>query len=352
MKTYSIDELKGFQELLKPYRRDDGGFSYAVLAKRLGERRTTWQHRAECVIAAEQKGELGIGFEMADLPDEVASIPELLARRRKEFERRKAARTARKLIPVSVKVDGPYAVAHFGDPHVDDPGCNIELLERHVKIVADTPAMFAGNIGDLQNNWIGRLERLYGKQGATAKEAWKLVEWLMTSMPWLYVVFGNHDLWSGDRDPLEYILKHAPGAKGAWGTRLQLVPPKGRATRINARHDFRGRSEWNTTHGPSKAAQMGWRDHVLICGHHHTSGYQMVRCPASGLISHVVRVSGYKNFDDYAEEKGLPDQACFPSCVTVIDPSEPDDSVRHVTFFADLEHGAEYLTFLRKKRGF
>jgi hypothetical protein len=258
---------------------------------------------------------------------------------------------ARKLVPVKVRIDGPYGIAHFGDPHVDDPGTDIALLERHVAAVAGTRGMFAGNIGDMHNNWVGRLMRIHAKQGTTAKESWALVEWLMSAMPWIYVVLGNHDLWSGDGDPLDYILRNNPGINGAYGVRIDLISPNGTGARVNARHDFHGHSMWNTVHGPLKAAKMGWRDHILICGHKHVSGYAIEKDPASGLISHVLRVASYKKFDDYAQELGLPDQCAFPSCVTIIDPDEPDTSVRKVTFIPDVEQGSDYLKWLRAKRG-
>jgi hypothetical protein len=291
-------------------------------------------------------------FETTQLPSFQPSLEELLLRRKQEFARKDAAMAARRLVPVRVTVDGPYGIAHFGDPHVDDPGTDIALLERHVSAVSKTYGLFAGNIGDMHNNWVGKLIRLYAKQETTAKESWMIVEWLMRAMPWLYVVMGNHDLWSGDGDPLEYMLKSSPGVNGKYGVRINLESPNGTAVRVNARHDFHGHSMWNTVHGPVKAAKMGWRDHILICGHKHTSGYAIEKDPATGLISHVLRVASYKTHDDYAEELGLPNQCAFPSCVTIIDPEEPDDSVRRVTFFPDVELGADYLTWLRHKRGF
>lgn len=292
------------------------------------------------------------GFYVPDLPSELPSIQEILEKRKKEFARKDAATEARKLVQVKVKIDGPYGIAHIGDPHVDDSGTDIALLERHVNVIAKTKGMFAGNIGDMHNNWVGRLARLYAKQETTHKEAWILVEWLMRSMPWIYVVAGNHDVWCGDNDPLDYILRSNPGVNGSWGVRLNLVSPKGSAVRVNARHDFHGHSMWNAVHGPLKAAKMGWRDHILICGHKHTSGYAMEKDPATGLISHIIRVASYKRHDDYAKELGLPDQAAFPSCVTIIDPSEPDNSTRRVVFIPDIEMGADYLQFLRKKKGY
>ena len=56
---------------------------------------------------------------------------------------------------------------------------------------------------------------------------------------------------------------------------------------------------------------MGWRDHVLTAGHTHVSGYQVLKDPSTGLISHAIRIASYKEMDRYAEEKGLPDQNIF-----------------------------------------
>ena len=70
--------------------------------------------------------------------------------------------------------------------------------------------------------------------------------------------------------------------------------PNGKEIRINARHMFKGNSMWNTAHGVAKAAQMGWKDHILTCGHTHVSGYQVIKDPASGLISHALQVASFK----------------------------------------------------------
>ena len=290
-------------------------------------------------------------FTLEDLPGELPSIEELIIRRKDEQDRVFKARAARHLINVDVKVEGPIGICHFGDPHVDDPGTDIRLLEQHINIVNKTPGMLAGNIGDLHNNWVGRLSRLYAEQTTTAREAWVLVEWLIKSVDWLYLVKGNHDVWSGAGDPLDWMSLQS-GIMKSHGARLNLTFPNGAQTRINARHDFRGHSQWNEAHGPKKAAKMGWRDHILTCGHKHTSQYTTDKCPATGLISHIVRCAGYKVWDSYADELGLPDHATFPAAVTIIDPDEPDHTTRHITTILDVEYGADFLSWLRKRKGY
>jgi hypothetical protein len=288
-------------------------------------------------------------FEAPALPDELPTADELLERRKKAFSRKKEAKDARALVPIKINVDGPFGIAHFGDPHVDDDGTDLSLLERHVAIINDTEALLAANVGDYSNNWVGRLARLYGEQSLSAAEAWVLVEWLVRALPWAWMVGGNHDVWSGAGDPIQWMSRQSNSLYQHHGLRIGLNCPNGRTIRVNARHDFKGHSMWNTTHGPAKAVQMGWRDHILTCGHTHVSGYQVLKDPASGLLSHALRVGSYKSYDRYAEEKGLPNQ-CFTVCpVTLIDPRWPDDDPRLVQVFFDPEPAAEYLTWLRKK---
>lgn len=289
-------------------------------------------------------------FEMSDLPDELPTAEELIARRTKQFSKKREAKEARELVPVTVKTRGPIGLALLGDPHVDDSGTDIQLLKRHVEIINRTDGMMAGNVGDFANNWVGRLARLYGQQSVSAAEAWVLVEWLVKAVPWLFLIGGNHDCWSGAGDPIKWMAQSARVSYEAHGMRLALNLPNGRVIRLNARHDFSGRSQWNTAHGPAKAAQLGWRDHVLVCGHTHVSGHQVLRDPASGLISHALRVGSYKTFDAYADERGLPNQTFMVAPVIVIRPQFDDDDNRLITVLYDPETGADFLAWLRRRK--
>lgn len=324
------------------------GKSVVATAKRLKMPYSTVEH---IILAAKMRDVESRMFQTPDLPDEVADAATLLKRQADAFKRKHAAKEARRLIPVQIKATGPIGLAHFGDPHLDDDGTNIELLQAHVAAVNKTDGLFAVNVGDTTNNWIDRLARLYGEQSTSAKEAWVLAEWLFEAMPWLLAVSGNHDDWSGEKDPLKPLARKLGILYEKHGARLGLTFPNGRVIRLNARHDFRGRSMWNTAHGPSKAAQMGWRDHLLTCGHTHVSGYQVLKDPASGLITHALRVASYKTHDRYGDQLGLPDQHIFVCPVTILDPAYADDDPRCVTTIFDPERAAEFLTWLRKRKG-
>lgn len=177
-----------------------------------------------------------------------------------------------------------------------------------------------------------------------------LVEWLVGSLRWLALVSGNHDAWSGDGDPIKWMAKSARVQYESHGVRLGLTLPNKRVIRVNARHDFRGRSQWNTTHGIGKAAQLGWRDHILTAGHTHVSGWEYKRDPMTGLISHCLRVGSYKLLDRYADELGLPNQTASVCPVVIVRPQFADDDNRLLTPFLEPETAAQFLTWLRKRK--
>jgi hypothetical protein len=287
-------------------------------------------------------------FETERLPSTDEPIEDLLNRKRIGFERRKAADEASSLTRVRVNIAGPYGILHMGDPHLDDDGCDIATLERHLELIDRTPGLFAANVGDLSNNWVGRLARLYSGQSATAADAWRLVEWFVRRVRWLYLVGGNHDVWSGAADPVRWFARNADAHYKWHGVRLELTPPSGASVRVNARHDYPGTSQWNGAHAASKAARIGFaRDHIYTCGHRHMAAQNMVVFDNGEHIAHAVRVGTYKVFDDYAEARGFPREN-LPAAVTIVDPN-----AKHATglvrVFWDVEGAADYLRFLRAR---
>lgn len=352
------------REIVEMYRAMD--YNANLVAERIGKdessvRRAITQARAKGFIADWERrvvgkvGESGAeppeerpAFEIPHLPSDQIPVEDLIRLRCEHFDRKSAAEEARRLIPVNIKIRGPIGLCHVGDPHVDDDGCDFPRLLADIETIRDTEGMFGGNIGDLQNNWVGRLARLYGEQSTSAKQAWQLTEWLIKAVPWLYLVKGNHDLWSGAGDPIDWMRRGAPGVTEPWQVRFALRFPNGREVRVNARHDFAGHSMWNPVHGLGRAAQMGFRDHILVAGHRHTSGYMILKDPATGLLSHGIRVGGYKVYDHFAKTKGFPDANFAPSAVNIIDPDAADETQLVTTFF-NVQEAAEYLKYKRRK---
>lgn len=290
-------------------------------------------------------------IQMPEIPSELQPVSDLIKERIKKFKHRQAHEEARRLVRIKVPIDGPIALSHFGDPHIDDDGTDIERLVNDVGVIKRTEGMYACNCGDTNNNWIGRLARLWEHQSTSGPEAWQLVEWFIKEVDWLVIIGGNHGAWSGTGDPLNWIVSHCKTLFDNHGARIALEFPNGREVRLNARHDFSGHSMWNPAHGPMKAAKMGWRDHILTCGHTHVSGVGMDKDPSSGLISHMFRIASYKTYDRYGHEKGLPDQNIFSNVVTIIDPSLPDNDPRLIrAHFNDVEYAADHLTWLRNRK--
>jgi len=274
------------------------------------------------------------------------SVDELVEDRKRRFERKRGYEEARAEIAVRVNVPGPIGIMHFGDPHVDDDGTDIAALERHTQLVRDTEGLFAANVGDTTNNWVGRLARLYGEQSTSAQEAWQLAEWLIQRCPWLYIIGGNHDCWSGAGDPLKWIAGN--NVYESSQIRLRLDLPSGRKVTINWGHGLGRHSQGNPTHGVMKAAQMGVRDDILVCGHKHVSGYQPLKTP-DGRIAHCLQVASYKVFDRYAKERGFRDQHISPSVLTIIDPAATKVE-GFIQVFHDIELGVEFLRFMRGRK--
>lgn len=281
---------------------------------------------------------------------EASSVKDLIARRTAVFNDLHERKVRDKITRIDVKMNGPIAITHLGDPHVDADGCNWPELVKAVETISKTEGMYAGNIGDTTNNWVGSLQRLYAHQSTTYDEGVQLAEWLLTSVPWVYVILGNHDSWNNGGSLIRQILKNASVATATAGcARIELRFPKGDPIRIMARHDFKGSSTWNRAHGPMKAAKLDpWAD-VYVSGHkHHWVSHMNEGMDGKPKWSMTVR--GYKWHDSFAEEHGFYEHELGSSCTTILDPTaKPTERVKLVW---DVEEAADLLRFYRKRAGY
>ena len=286
-------------------------------------------------------------YSFTPLPLDDVPIEELIAHRKRQFAQKRNHEEASKLIPIRIKLTGPIGLLFFGDPHVDDDGTDLEALELHTQLVKDTEGLFAVNVGDTTNNWVGRLARLYGEQSTSASQAWRLAEWFVGRCDWLWMIGGNHDLWSGAGDPMRWIAKQSDALYKSSEARIALRFPNGREVRVNSRHDHSGSSIWNPAHGPMKAAIMGTRDHLYVAGHKHESAYSVLKDPQSGIAMHALKVSSYKVYDRFAKERGFRDNTLSPCAVAIIDPELPVDHPDLIKIFWEPEVAVDYLKVLR-----
>lgn len=281
-------------------------------------------------------------------PDE-EEVAQLIEHRRQVYVQAQRKREDR-VRTVRVRDRLPICIAHMGDPHVDDDGCAWPALIDAVETIRDTPGMYAGNVGDVTNNWTGRLMHLWAHQSTGAEEAMQLARWLLRTAPHLYLVGGNHDEWAGGWGALLRLLDSAPiSVVARHEARIRLVWPDDEEIRICVRHTYRGSSMWNPTHGPSRAAQLDpWGD-LYVAGHHHEAAEQLLTRP-DGSWARTVKVAGFKRLDSYAAQHGYAEAEGGEVAYTILDPyaARPPDRIRVMW---DPREAADLLGWLRERRG-
>ena len=278
-------------------------------------------------------------------------IDELLKLRVKVFEKRDKREKNEEFLNIKIKDDKPIALFIMGDPHIDDDGCDLPTMLQHIDIINETEGMYACNVGDLQNNWAMRtkLAGLWSQQSTTAEQAWQLTEYLVKAVDWLWIVAGNHDLWSGEGDPVKWMCKPLKTTYQPHNIRVKLHLPKHKI-RVNTAHNFAGHSIYNTAHGIVRHAIFNARDHLLMAGHKHVSGYMPVKDANSNITMHCCQVGSYKKYDDFAKMKNMPNKMMSPCAVAVFNTHLPDTSSDFIKIFWEAEAGADYLKYLRSKK--
>jgi hypothetical protein len=278
--------------------------------------------------------------------DEEEPIEDVLARQRKGFERRQKAATSRKWFPVKVHEKLPYGILWFGDPHIDNGGCNLPLLERHIA-VAKQPGIYGANIGDTTDNWpwTGRLARLWAESEVSDKTAKRMAEWFLfdAGVRWLLWLIGNHDEWNGGADFYKRLgATHVPVID--WRAQFVLEHDNGTSVRVDAAHGRKGSSIYNPAHSTLRAAKFGEEADIFVTGHTHNFNLNEFEDADRGRKSWLAQVRGYKWHDHYATVNGFAEYQHGAGILSVIDPRTGS-----VPCYSDPEFGADVLTFLRSK---
>lgn len=319
--------------------------SVQAAAREAGVDPTTIRRARKRSDSAAEKSPTDIEFPF--LPSSELEAEEIIDYASKNFATAMAAREARRWMEIKVKTNKPIAVCFMGDPHIDSSGCNWPLLREHIRVLAETPGMYAVGGNDVTDNWIGRLMRLYADSKMSKKQAWKLVAWLLkdSGVNWLCHVMGNHDSW-GDG---AYLFKaNSPIVPVEdWQARFQLVFPNGSRVKINCAHDFKGHSQWNHLHGAQKEAMFGEEADIFSCHHRHCWAMHQEENAHRGFVYWLIRSRGYKFIDSYADVHGFGSQRYGASITAVIDPraTGPD----RVRCFPEVRLAAEFLTWLRSR---
>ena len=331
------------KEALQALNEADGNKTLA--AELLGVPRTTFRH------ALTRKDESS-GIEIPELPDDDIPVEEIINHMAQRFERRTKAFKARQWMRYKLHANEPIGICWVGDPHVDSNGCNWTLLREHCRILKDTPGLFGASIGDHSDNWVGRLTRLYSHSEQSRATAIRLIEWLIrdSGVNWMLLLRGNHDMWTNEKrdDPLHWLAHPMGIPVEDWSAKIVLEFPNGREAKIHASHNFKGHSMWNSLHGLQKSAHMKEEAHLYVAGHTHNWALHQEESASRDFTYWLARCRGYKFLDDYAELLGHSPQQGGASIVSIFDPDATTDS-GFVQCFADVDQGARYLSWLRKK---
>jgi hypothetical protein len=344
------DEL--YQQAVDTLAEHGGNQSAAARALKMDRR--AYAHRVDTAIkrgfvSNSPKKTSAVGFDLPDFPEEDIPVERIIALQAERFTKRLKSFAAHTWFPVQMRDDLPVGICWFGDPHLDDNGCNWPELTRHVEACKRTEGLYGANVGDTTNNWAGRLTRLYAEQDTSVSTARRLAAWFMldSGVVWLVWILGNHDAW-GDGSAVLTQMAQRHGTQKLvlhdWEIRFSLAFPNGWTPRVFAAHNFKGSSIWNPMHGPMREGQIGDDADLYICGDKHTAGDYGFENVARGHYQRFVRVRGFKFQDDYARRGGFKEQQEGCSAVTIFDPA-----TRRTSVFMDVEEGAGFLAWKRQR---
>jgi len=340
-KPISNEELT---RTIEAYREADNNASAA--AKALGIPRSTMQSRVRAARAAGLMTSPNVEFPAFVGGDDDTPIEEILRRKSADFERTLSAANAKKWFTIRLNESKPYGLMLFGDPHIDDNGCNMPLLQRHIE-VARRDGIYSVNIGDTTNNWVGRLMRLYADQDTSEKTAKRLAEWFMfdSGITWLCWVLGNHDLWNRGAEFHKRLgVDHVPVLD--WHAQFKIAHPGGYELKVDAAHGRKGNSIWNNIHSTLRAAKLNEHADLFVTGHTHNYAMEDIEIAERGTSAWLVQLRGYKYMDSHALLHGFAEHQRGSSVLAVVDPRK--NARTRVICFEDVEQGANYLEWLRK----
>jgi hypothetical protein len=288
-------------------------------------------------------------FDPPQIPADDVPVEQLIEQLSERFERRAENAEAKRWMRFALRDDGPYLLAFVGDPHLDDNGCNWPLLRRDVALMS-TPHVHGVMLGDVTNNWSGKLQRLYAHQDVTRDRAWKLAEWYFRAVPWLMLLKGNHDIWSqshGQGDPLDWMARGSAALED-WSAKFEVAAGE-HVVRIWAAHDFKGTSIYNPLHGQMRAHRFsaGEAD-ILAAGHqHHWEIFSGEDADKSHRPHWLIRARGYKYLDPHADRHQYASQQHGAVISVVVDPSRTGPAA--IQCYADLAEAVEILSFKRQR---
>lgn len=287
------------------------GLGENVIARQLGISRRQVRNFLGRSTEQRKAGWTSEGVTADELPDE----EEVYQRAVRQYQQ---ARTlADRKWKQRVTFDAPAVCLTFlGDQHLGDPGTDIVRCFGEAELVRDTPGMYAWLMGDLLNNFvIGRLRQARDNVQLGICDEWALVRrYLRIIGPKLVgVVSGNHDQWTTLLSGVDYFREVLAGiAPGVLydsdDSRVSITVggSEGHTFKLRARHQWRGQSIFNPTHGQERAARWDDDADIFVGAHTHAAGVAR-GFTQGGRSKLALQVGSYKahDIDAYARREGF-----------------------------------------------
>jgi len=285
--------------------------------------------------------------QLPTFPDDDISAEEILNHLSKRFEKKLENENAKHWFTVQVNSTLPVGFAVVGDPHLGTH-CNIPLLRSHIDIMSKTEGMMVVNIGDTADNW-GRLVHLYAEDDISRPTERKLARWFLkdAGIPWIVWLHGNHDTMHSEFSTFLKSENVAQIPMIDWRAKFKLRFPNGGEVKVDAAHNHKGSSIYNRLQGQKRAALWDEDADIYVAGHHHTWALSHEELD-DGRVVWMGRARGYKWIDEFATRHNFHRDEHGATILFVIDPGE-ENAVRRISAFADLEEGADFLTWKRKR---
>jgi len=255
--------------------------------------------------------------------------------------------------PVKVHVPaGPFILKVFGDPHLDDDACDIELFVREWRNLDEQAGVWGLCVGDWFNNWRQSLAHLWKEQGDPT-DAWTIFVQMMYERGSAVVgaCSGNHDDWTAaPYDPVQFIMEQH-GVKYRRGAIMLHIGAEDFVS-VALRHKWRGNSMYSAAHGMIRACREGVQADLLIGGHTHqteTRHYVHQHAAMEGEISQLLQIEAFKRFDDFADVHGFMGPSISPVCNYVCQPHLPRTNPDRLSIAWDHDEAVDRLRIARAR---
>jgi transposase-like protein len=328
------------KEIADTYR--ESGLNVSETARRLGVTRQTIQNYLE-----DAHHHKYLKDEEMRAPNAPSAEDYMAARDRKiaAYQAKKRKGDWRKPVMTTITPE-PYRLKVFGDPHLDNDGCDFELFERHWLEMSATDRVYGVCIGDWFDNWVKVLSHLYQEHSTPPDDAWLCLEHLMEQRGEALIAAcsGNHDDWSKGPgvDPVDLLMKRHGVLYRKGAIRVAVNHEGCEPMFWSLRHKWRGKSMYSAAHWAASHQNVMWRDDLMVGGHTHQDDYRIVE-GLDGTRCTAVQVSAFKDIDSFADVHGFSGQKISPVWDLVIDPRRSRKDPERIKVFWESAAAQSYM---------